>query len=277
VPPPPSNNKFREIPLPTQEDTDNPDIEIKRFGREEFVQEVFAPHYEPGQHVAIMGPTGSGKTTVAYELLNEVATPELPAIVLVMKPRDPVVKDFSKSTGFRTTQRWPPLINRAYKDAGGGLGKRQRGWVFWPRHSLRDIRRDDAMLTREFRRVLVESYRKGNRIIFADEIVGLSKELNLEDELNAIWMRGRSMGCGLWAATQRPFYAPLNMYSQSEHLIMFRDPDKRSVDRFEQIGGVEPKLVETAIRRLQKHEFVYIGRFMSEDGQDAAIAIVSSE
>lgn len=266
-----------EIRLPSDEELEANEPEIHRFTREEFVTEVFGPHYEAGQHVAIMGPTGSGKTTVAYELLNEVATPELPAIVLVMKPRDPVVKDFSKSTGFRTTQRWPPIINRAYNEKGGGLGKRQRGWVFWPKHSLRDIRRDDAMLAREFRKVLDESYRKGNRIVFADEIVGLSKELNLEDELNAIWMRGKSMGTGMWAATQRPFHAPLNMYSQSEHLIMFKDPDKRSVDRFKEIGGVEPEFVESAVRRLKLHEFLYIGRFMAEDGQSAALAIVSSE
>jgi energy-coupling factor transporter ATP-binding protein EcfA2 len=266
-----------DIHVPSDEELDNSSLEIARFDRVTFVTEVFGPHYEAGQHVAIMGPTGSGKTTVAYELLSEVATPDLPAIVLVMKPRDPVVKDFSKTTGFRTTQRWPPIINRAYNEKGGGLGKRQRGWVFWPRHSLRDIRRDDAMLAREFRKVLDESYRKGTRIVFADEIVGLSKELNLEPELNAIWMRGKSMGCGMWAATQRPFHAPLNMYSQSEHLIIFRDPDKRSVDRFKEIGGVEPEFVETAVRRLKKHEFLYIGRFMAEDGQDAALAIVSAD
>jgi hypothetical protein len=265
------------IPLPSREEFDASRPEISRLGREEFITEVFGPHYEAGQHVAIMGPTGSGKTTIAYELLNECATPKLPAIVLVMKPRDPVVKDFSKSTGFRTTQRWPPLINRAYREKGGGFGKRQRGWVFWPRHSLRSIRRDDAMLAREFRRVLEESYRKGNRIVFADEIVGLSKELNLEPELNAIWMRGKSMGCGLWAASQRPFHAPLYMYSASEHLIIFKDPDQRSVDRFKEIGGVEPEFVEHAVRELERHQFLYIGRFMAEDGQTAALAIVNAD
>jgi len=265
------------IPLPTREELDADKPEISRFGREEFITEVFGPHYEAGQHVAIMGPTGSGKTTIAYELLNEVATPKLPAIVLVMKPRDPVVKDFSKSTGFRTTQRWPPVIGRAYNEKGGGFGKRQRGWVFWPRHSLTSIKRDDRMLAVEFRRVLNECYRKGDRIVFADEIVGLSKELGLEDELNAIWMRGKSMGCGMWAATQRPFHAPLNMYSQSEHLVIFKDPDQRSVDRFKQIGGVEPEFVEVAVRELQRHEFLYIGRFMADDGQSAAMAIVNAD
>jgi energy-coupling factor transporter ATP-binding protein EcfA2 len=260
------------IDLPDSYEIPTPDVE--NLSREEFVTEVFGPHYEPGQHVAIIGPTGSGKTTLAYQLLNEVAKPELPAVVLVMKPKDDTVKDWSKLAGFRKTQRWPPVIQRAYKAKGGGLGRKQRGWVFWPRHSLSDIKRDDRMLAREFRRAITECYRKGNRILFADEIVGLTKELGLETELSAVWSRGRSLGCGLWAATQRPFHAPVTMYSQSEHLLVFNDPDKRSVDRFKEIGGVEPKLVEQIVRGLKKHETLYIGRSMAEDGVSPALAIV---
>lgn len=263
-------------PFPVPEPEDEPIPTVERLSREEFVTEVFGPHYEPGQHVAIMGPTRSGKTTLVYELLNEIASPELPAIVLVMKPKDEVVVDWSKLAGFRITERWPPVWQRAWKKKSGGLGKRQRGWVFWPRHSLRDIRLDDKMLSVEFRKILTESYKRGNRIVFADEIVGLSKELGLEPELTAIWTRGGSMGTGMWAATQRPFHAPVIMYGQSAHIIIFRDDDKRSVDRYKEIGGVDTVTVETAIRGLRKHEFLYIGRFMANDGVSPALAIVDA-
>jgi hypothetical protein len=264
------------LPSESQWEEMNRPPPVVRLSREEFVTEVFAPHYEAGQHVLLMGPTRSGKTTIAYELLNEIASPKLPAFVLVMKPKDDVVTDWSKLAGFRKTETWPPIIQRAIRKKGGGFGKKQRGWVFWPRHELSDIKRDDDMLSREFGKILTECYKRGNRIVFADEIVGLSKELKLETELTAIWSRGGSMGCGLWAATQRPFHAPVIMYGQSAHIIIFKDDDKRSVDRYKEIGGVDADTVERIIRGLKRHEFLYIGRFMAEDGVSPALAIVNA-
>lgn len=253
-------------------------IEVDHLSREDFVLEVFGPHYEAGQHVTFIGPTGSGKTTVAYELLDEVAKPELPAIVLVMKPKDETVVNWSKLAGFKTTEIWPPATRRGVKNMAksGGIGKKRRGFVFWPRQDLTDIDRDDARLSKEFKAALNDSYHQGNNIIFADEVVGLSKELGLEKTLKAIWMRGRSLGCGLWAATQRPFEAPLLMYGSAEHLIIFKDHDYRSVERFKEIGGVNPDTVEEAVQSLKKFEFLYIGRNMGQDGVSPAMAIVSS-
>jgi hypothetical protein len=268
------------IPLPTHDEWEraNRPAPIDRLTRDEFINDVFVPGYERGQHVAFMGPTRSGKTTLAYELLDRLATPDLPAFVLVMKPRDDVVMDYAKLTGFRRTERWPPVIQRAYKKKGGGFGKKQRGWVIWPRHSLKDIKADNETMRREFSRVLTERYAKGNCIIFADEIVGLV-DLRLTTELEAIWARGGAMECGLWAATQRPFHAPVIMYGSSAHLMIFKDGDRKSIERYRDIGGLDEETqakIPGWIAGLKKHEFLYIGRFMAEDGVSPAIAIVSA-
>jgi hypothetical protein len=130
--------------------------------------------------------------------------------------------------------------------------------VLWPHHQY-DPERDDIHLYHEFRKAMLESYKKGNRILFADEVAGL-KDIWLEKELNAIWQRGRSMGCGLWGASQRPFNVPLNAYSQSEHLFLGNDPDARSRKRYGEIGGVDPKLVEKATLGLDKYTWLYIRR-----------------
>jgi energy-coupling factor transporter ATP-binding protein EcfA2 len=262
------------IPLP--DEIPDPSEGILRLSRDEFIEEVFVPHYKSGEHVAFLGPTGCGKTTIAFDLMNELAEPERPAVLLVMKPRDDVVKDYKKLTGFRKTERWPPAIRRGISKKGGGFGKKRRGWIFWPRHGLRDIRRDDKMLEKQFRLVLNECYRSGKRIVFADEVVGLAKDLNLKKELEAIWMRGRSMECGLWASAQRPFEAPVAMYGQSEHLIIFKDSDKRSRDRYEEIGGVDGAQIKEIVLSLKKHEFLYVGRNAGEDGVTPALAIVSA-
>jgi hypothetical protein len=91
-------------------------------------------------------------------------------------------------------------------------------------------------------------------------VVGVTKELGLGPELDAIWMRGSSMGLGLWAATQRPFHAPLHAYNAPVHIFLHRDPDLRNMQRYQEIGGVDSRLVRSIVSQLQLHQFLYIRR-----------------
>jgi len=215
--------------------------------RAEFLAEYWA--YIPGEHVTILAPTQWGKTTLGYQLLQVTTTPDLPGVILVMKPRDRVVQDWSDRLNYRIVRQWPPsftVIKRA-------------GWTLWPRHTF-EPDTDDAHLHHIFRRAILDCYKRGRRVVFADEIVGLSKELGLEREITTVHMRGAAMGCGLWAASQRPYHAPLTSYSQAEHLFLGRDPDKRDRQRYGEIGGVDPQIVESETMRLEKYQWLYIRR-----------------
>lgn len=220
------------------------------FLREEFMRERFI--YHPGDHVAFVAPTQAGKTTFAFQLLEGTATPDLPVLVLVMKPRDPVVQQwmeyFRNERGWRRVRTWPPILD-----------KKRAGYILWPKHKF-DPGKDNPALKAQFRRAILWAYRKGNCIIFADEVYGLSSELKLDDELISIWSRGSGMGTGLWGATQKPSHVPLWMYSQSEHLFLARDPDKRARIRFGEIGGINPRQVEDQVMQLPKYHWLYIHR-----------------
>jgi hypothetical protein len=249
--------------------------EVEHVSRDVFVTEVF--DYEPGEHVTIVGPTGTGKTTLAYDLIDQYATSKVPAVILVKKPRDGIVKKFSKTTGFKVTQTWPPIWSRGWNKKQGGLGKKRRGFVYWPKRDLSNLRKDNKRIATNFEKVITECYRKGSRILFVDDLVGVSKELGLEPVLTTVYMEGRSMECGLWGAIQRPYHAPVIMYGAAEHVILFKDPDKRSIDRYKEIGGIDPLLVETLVNNLKKHQFLYIGRNRGEDGVSPGIAVVEGK
>ncbi len=223
---------------------------VEYVTREEFFAECW--DYEAGEHVTVLGPTGSGKTFLTQELIDHTAVPELPAVVLVMKPRDATVTRWNKTAKFTVVRNWPPGVS-PWKP------KKPRGWILQPRHSF-DPDRDEEQHRIIFRRAILDSYRKGNRILFADELFSLCKELGLEKELVTIWSKGRSMGCGLWGGTQKPTHVPLWAYSMAEHLFLANDPDKRARDRFGEIGGVDPKLVERVVLSLEKYEWLYIRR-----------------
>jgi len=135
----------------------------------------------------------------------------------------------------------------------------------WPK--LGDIGKDKDVLQTQFRLAMAESYRQSSRprrgqdrIIFADEVVGISRELKLAGELDEIWMRGSGMGLGLWAACQRPFTAPLNAYEQSTHLFLWRSTDQRNRRRFAEIGGIDPELIDRVVNQLEGHDCMYVRR-----------------
>lgn len=231
---------------------------VKLYDRKRFMSSVW--EYNPGEHVSFIGPTGSGKTYLALPLLARSVSEEVPGYITVMKARDKTVGDFIKKHKWRRTLTFPPPPSPRAKPPG---------WVVWPHHT-NDPEADDVRHEEIFRRMHRQLYVRGNAVIFDDEAVSLVREMNLRPDLVRIWTKGRSMDCGLWAATQRPSLVPLEMYDQAEHLFLAHDADKRNRERFGEIGGVDPDLVVSVVSRLPKYFWLYIRR------SDRSMCVVSA-
>lgn len=223
---------------------------LETFGREEFLAERW--RWRSGEHVTVVGPTGCGKTHLIFDLAELTTSPKLPALYLVKKPRDGLITKRAKELEWPTTRSWPP-------SGLATLRSKPSGWLVWPPTKF-DPLIDHPVKAAVFRRAMLDSYKKGNRIVVVDDAYGVSVVLGLRIELIEMWTEMRSMPGAVWAAFQRPADVPLWAYSQAEHLILFHDPDKRARERFAEIGGVDPVIVRDTVMGLKRHQFLYIRR-----------------
>lgn len=222
---------------------------VRLIDRRRFLDRVW--RYEAGEHVSWIGPTGSGKTHLALQLLARSVSEDLPGYITVMKARDKTVADF-----LRTHDRWRRILSFPPPPVLPGV-TRPVGYALWPHHT-HDPEADDARHEEIFHRAHRQLYVKGSNIIFDDEVVSLVREMGMKADLTRIWTKGRSIGSGLWAATQRPAMVPLEMYDQAQHLFLGPIKDRRSQDRFAEISGVDPDLVLSVVRSLPRWHWLYI-------------------
>ncbi len=235
--------------------------EVVRIERDEFVTEYW--DYKPGQHVAILGPTDYGKTYLCHQLLKQTATPALPAVELVRKPRDEEVSKWVRVSGFQVVRQWPPPANvRVRSQFGNG---KPSGWIVWPEHKM-DPALDDPAHAHVFRNAILAAYRAGGRarhetgrIVVADEMMGLV-DIGLKRECVTVLTMGRTMPTGMWCCTQRPRNVPMEVYSMPQHLFLGYNADQADRKRYGEIGGVDPKLVFETVTNLEWYEWLYIKR-----------------
>ena len=70
-------------------------------------------------------------------------------------------------------------------------------------------------------------------------------------------------GIGGWTFVQKPTDAgktALWSFSQSDHIFIARDPDKKNRERYREIGGIDVARVDDISQSLQKYQFLYIER-----------------
>jgi hypothetical protein len=225
-----------------------------RFERDHFLKRIW--DYRPGEGVLFVEPTQGGKTHLAFQLLQH--TDHLrPPVAMVMKPRDATPAEWTRRLGWREVPAWPPPRRRFWEPAAPG-------YTLWPPHTLgldrASVDATNDNLEQQFRRCLLDAYKRGDQVVFCDEILGLVEELNLSKELSMLWTRGAGMGAGLWSATQRPAGTragggiPGHAFNMPTHLFLGLDLNQANRQRFGEIGGVDPRYVSEVVGQLRMHQ-----------------------
>ena len=253
-----------EYPAPYQ----RPD-EIWVISRAEFASSRF--DYKPGEHVLFGGPTQrAGKTTLAFALLEHVATPQCPAYIAVSKPKDPTTEKNAKRLGYRFVKDWP-----ATKKLNEFWDGPPPGYVIWP--TFGDMYTDTARCAAVTERLLADRYSAGVKnkhgILVMDDTYVKAKLMGLDKSMTQHLAMSGAMGIGEWVFVQRPMGSggtAIWAYSQASHIFIAPDPDKKNRARYDEIGGVDPQLVADVSQSLTRYQFLYISR-------DGYICVVDSD
>lgn len=211
--------------------------EAPRIPWDEFVTDKF--RWAQGEHVALIGPTGQGKTTLLTNLL-----PFHPYVtVFATKPRDESMQRLIK-TGYYPIKKWESLDPKKFPRR-----------VLWPdAMSLGSTQHQREVFHDAFERI----YREGGWTVAVDELWYMGQILKLEMDIKLYLLQARALGISLLVATQRPAWVPLEVYDQSTHLFFWRDNDETNLKRLSGISFRSADLIRSVVADLEKFQVLYI-------------------
>ncbi len=227
--------------------------------RKPFCRDYF--HYLPGQHCVFGGPSTRGKTTLAFDLLEWVATEDFPAYFAVSKPQDPVTETRSRELGFRFVDDWPP----SPKIGEMMGGRKPPGYVVWP--VFGDLHTDMERCAEVTGRLLMDRYTAGasrknkGGVLVMDDTMVKAKIMGLDKEMVTILAMAGAMKLGLWIFVQKPTDSGRTTtwgYEQATHLFFTKGGDERMLRRYVEILGENGHIAKKVIPTLEPYQFLYV-------------------
>lgn len=197
--------------------------------------ESFKKEWEAGQHVLIVGPTGSGKTVAAQDLLLLRRY----IVAIATKSKD---KSLDGYKGFIKRSTWPPDFH-------------EKKILFWRKpKALGDFSEQQIGIYG----VLADIFKRGGWTVYFDDLIYVTNTLKLKEPVKMFYTQVRSLGVSIVASLQRPFWAPLEAVSQSTYALVFAARDEHDVHRLAEGLSVPYKELLAAIKSLGEYEFVFV-------------------
>jgi hypothetical protein len=215
---------------------------------DDFMNVVF--DWQQGEHVATIGPTGSGKTTLTYSILPLRKY----VVFFATKPRDPTLEAFGQKGGYLVTDQWPPKKTRGPFRRTLTPDEAPRV-LLWP--DARTMGAVDRQQT-VFRDAFWQIYEEGGWCLVADELWLMTRILKLEDETRVMLQQARSNDISLVLGSQRPSRIPVEVFDQSTHLFFFRDNDELNLKRIGGVGWLSSGPIRAFAANLEPHQFLYV-------------------
>lgn len=201
-----------------------------------------------GEHVAIIGPTGSGKTTIA-QILLEIRTY---VVVLAVKRTDDTLEQFKSGahglSKYKVISTWPPKYPNVRV-------------VFWARPKELGVTNDQQ---ERLRNVVNKLYLQGGWTIFFDDAGYITGYLHMGGELGIMLNQGRSDNLTVVAAMTQPksmvARLPSETFKQCRHQLIFKFDNEDEVKAIAAIAGINWHRLLEIMAQLRDHDFIYKGK-----------------
>lgn len=199
--------------------------------------------WKQGEHLSAIGPTGAGKTTLTNNVLH------LREFVLFLqtKKKDPTVEWLKRNRGFVVKSDIGELVPEVTPKV-----------ILRPQFPNLPARKLADYHAEFFQDALSMVFRVGGWTVVADEVRYLTQNLKLAEDMEILWLQGRSLGVTVVASTQRPAFVPLSLYDAPTHLFFWRDNDEVNLRRIGGLGGINAAAVRYEVATLPHHEILYV-------------------
>lgn len=225
-----------------------PDEYAPVVGWDDFTSYVL--DWRQNQHLATVGPTEQGKTTLTYNLLLRYRTY---VTYLATKPRDPVLDQFAQVGGYQRIGDWPPKAGWPKRPVTAAVMPRR---LVWPDATTLDAETRQAEV---FNRALSDVYVEGGWCCVFDDFWYLTHILGLERTSKKMLMNARSNDIPFVLCAQRPAGNRLvEIFDQSTHLFFARDNDEANLKRIGQVGWLDSGLIRSYVAHLEPYQFLYV-------------------
>lgn len=217
-----------------------PQIDGKSW--DEFLED-FRGEWKPGQHIAIIAPTGQGKSTVLVTLLD------LRTYVLAFDPKGG--DETLAKTGFPRLPRWPPP-GKAYDKMAK---KEPVKYLVGPKINKLAER---AGLAAVQAAALEGAFDDRGWTVAIDELQIAADKMGQADQIDNLLISARTRGVSVVSLFQRPADVPRAAYQMASWIFLGLTLDVDTINRLAEIVGRPKYEIRGAVNGLARVDYSWL-------------------